>query len=243
MRSVLATVCWLWSVVAASCHVGPGTRLDASAESTKPGLMLVPDEVRDDAGATADRNRTDAAGAVERMLVQRGQLRLEVARPAEALREFVARVAECGGFLQSQQGNTVVVRVPAPRFDELYAAGKAMGRVLAESREASDVTEEFLDLGIRIDNARKARDRLLAVLAQAQRVEDILKIEAELRRLTEEIERMEGRRKFLADQVAMATLQVGFVAPTEPPPSQRRRAKSRFPWLDRVGPEAVMGGF
>lgn len=243
MRTVLATLCWLWWVVAASCHAGPGASVDASAGSTKPGLMLVPDEARDEPGATADHDRTGAAGVAERMLIQRGQLRLEVARPAEALREFVARVGECGGFLQSQQGSTVVVRVPAPRFDELFAAGRAMGRVLAESREASDVTEEFLDLGIRIDNARKARDRLLALLARAERVEDVLKIEAELRRLTEEIERMEGRSRFLADQVAMATLQVAFVAPTEPPPSQRRAGKSRFPWLDRVGPEAVMGGF
>ncbi len=136
------------------------------------------------------------------------------------------------------------MRVPAQRFEEALAALRAAGRVLDESRHANDVTEEFLDLGIRLDTARKARERLLEVLAKAEKVEDILKVEAELRRLTEEIERMEGRRKYLADQVAMATLSATFQAIAQaPPPPPRPKQRSRFPWINRVGADAMMGGF
>jgi hypothetical protein len=116
--------------------------------------------------------------------------------------------------------------------------------VLGESRQANDVTEEFVDLGIRIDTARKARDRLLDVLAKAEKVEDILKIEAELRRLTEEIERMEGRKKFLADQVAMATLSATFVATAPPPPPRPRPPqRSRFHWINEIGADSMLEGF
>ena len=146
------------------------------------------------------------AVAEERMLIQRGRVQVEVAQPEESARRFLAAIGEWGGHLQSQQSNEYTVRLPAARFEAAFAWLRAAGRVLDESRQADDVTEEFVDLGIRIDNARKGRDRLLEILQKADRVEDILKIEAELRRLTEEIERMEGRRKFLADQVAMATL-------------------------------------
>lgn len=194
-----------------------------------------------------DFGRRDAGKAAppqERMLIQRGEIRVEVARPDDVARDFLAKVAAWGGYLHSQTGNALVVRLPANRFDEAFAAVRAFGRVLAESRQANDVTEEFVDLGIRLDTARKARDRLLEVLQKAEKVEDILKVEAELRRLTEEIERMEGRRKLLADQVALATLAVSFQATaTAPPPPPRSRQRSRFEWINRIGAESMMGEF
>lgn len=179
----------------------------------------------------------------ERMLVQRGDLAVEVARPEAAARAFLQQVSAFGGYLQSQNGPRVVVRLPVQHFDAALAAVRDLGRVLRESRSANDVTEEFVDLGIRLETARKSRERLLEVLAKAEKVEDILKIEAELRRLTEEIERMEGRRKFLADQVALATLAVEFASVTAPPPPPKRRLRSRFGWIQRVGAEAMMEGF
>ena len=186
----------------------------------------------DDGGRGDVRARTEnafaAAAKTERLLVQRGDLQVEVPRPEDALRAFVAAAQERGGYLQNQSASRAVVRVPAAKFDELFAFVRTQGRVLAESRSADDVTEEFVDLGIRLDNARKARERLTEILQKADKVEDILRVEAELRRLTEEIERMEGRRKFLADQVAMATLTAQFQAAFEPPPPPRRqKAPSR----------------
>lgn len=200
------------------------------------------------------RRELAAAGAVKggaapepptsaRMLVQRGEIAIEVARADDAARAFLAQVAEWGGYLQSQQGSRYVVRLPVARFDDAFAALRGFGRVLRESRTADDVTEEYVDLGIRLDNARKARERLLEVLAKAEKVEDILRVEVELRRLTEEIERMEGRRKFLADQVAMATLAAQFETASAPPAQPKRRHRSRFGWIQRVGAEAMMGGF
>jgi hypothetical protein len=181
--------------------------------------------------------------ATARMLVQRGEIAIEVARAEDAARAFLAQVAEWGGYLQSQQGSRYVVRLPVARFDDAFAALRGLGRVLREARAADDVTEEYVDLGIRLDNARKARERLLEVLAKAEKVEDILKVEVELRRLTEEIERMEGRRKFLADQVAMATLAAQFETASAPPSPPKRRHRSRFGWIQRVGAESMMGGF
>lgn len=185
-----------------------------------------------------------AAATPQRLLVQRGQIRIEVARPEDAMRDYVAKVQQWGGYLQKQVGTTLTIRLPAAKFDDAFALARATGRVLGESREADDVTEEFVDLGIRIDNAKKSRDRLVEILQKADKVEDILKVEAELRRLTEEIERMEGRRKFLADQVAMATLSVGFQAVAEaPPPPKRARQQSRFEWVNRIGADAMLEDF
>lgn len=190
-----------------------------------------------------DDGISDQAVLKERLLVHRGDLRVEVARPEEAMTSFRNQVVAWGGHLQSQTDQTLVVRVPAPHFEEAFAWLKQTGRVLSESRQAADVTEEFLDLGIRLDNARKARDRLLEILQKADKVEDILKVEVELRRLTEEIERMEGRKKFLADQVALSTLSATFQALADAPIKRGARQASRFPWINRIGAERLVEDF
>lgn len=180
------------------------------------------------------------AQPVQRLLIQKGDVKVEVARPDDVAREFQAKVQAWGGFLQQQSGTSLVLRLPAAKFEDAFTAAKALGRVLAESRSADDVTEEFVDLGIRLDNAKKSRDRLLEILQKAEKIEDILRVETELRRLTEEIERMEGRSKFLRDQVAMATLRVTLQATSQPPPPKRSRQRSRFDWINRVGAEQML---
>jgi len=179
----------------------------------------------------------------ERMLIYTGEVQVEVAHAEESAARFLADIEALGGYLQQQAGTSMTLRLPATAFDDAFEKARGMGRVLAEARRANDVTEEFVDLGIRIDNARKSRDRLLEVLKIAEKVEDILKVEAELRRLTEELERMEGRRTFLQDQVTMATLHVDFRAVAAPPPARRVQRPSRFGWVNRVGVRAVMEGF
>jgi hypothetical protein len=179
----------------------------------------------------------------ERLMVYQGAMTVEVARTDEAVASFLAQVKQWGGYLGAQQDQKLTVRLPSSQFDAAMAALRGMGRVLAESRQADDVTKQYADLGIRLDNAKKGRDRLLQLLEKAQKVEDMLAIEKELRRLTEEIERMEGELKYLADQVAMATLQVEFKSVAAADPQQRRPQPSRFPWINQVGVQAVREDF
>jgi len=179
-------------------------------------------------------------GQQERMLIYSGSVTVEVARVEDAIAEFLGKVGEWGGYLSRQRGTTLSVRVPADRFDTAFEFLRTMGRLLQESREANDVTEEFMDLGIRLDNAKRSRERLLELLAKADKVEDMLKIEEQLRRLTEEIERMEGRRRFLADQVAMATLQATF-QPVAQAPDRPAVSPSPFPWIRQLGAERLLG--
>lgn len=186
----------------------------------------------------------DPAGApaVQRMLVHHGAVTVAVPRAEDAVATFLASIARRGGYLSRQEGTTVTARLPAEHFDAAFAELEQMGRVLDSRREASDVTEEYLDMGIRLENARRARDRLLELLAKAEKVEDMLAIEKELTRLTAEIESMEGRLKFLADQVAMATLTGAFRSESEGPAPPRRR-HSRFAWIRAIGADRVLEGF
>jgi hypothetical protein len=225
--------------MAARHDARPGAPADGAAAG-----FVSEDELVSRSAVAGGRSAAASPKANDRLLIQRGELQIEAARPEDAMAALLAATRERGGHLQSQIGTRLVVRVPAAAFDELFAFTRTLGRVLAESREANDVTDEFLDLEIRLDNARKARERLTEVLQKATTVEDILRVEAELRRLTEEIERMEGRRKVLREQVAMATLTAVFDATRPPPPPPRRQKQpSRYEWINRVGVESMRRDF
>ena len=135
------------------------------------------------------------------------------------------------------------MRVPAARFNEAMAELRGYGRVLNEVMQANDVTREHLDLSIRLENAQKSRERLLALLQKAEKVEDMLKIEEQLHRLTEEIERMTGQLRFLNDQVALSTVTVDFKGVAGPEAVSRRRTPSMFPWVNQIGVEPLRRGF
>jgi len=241
----------------ASAGLAAADLAESDGEAAAPGASPLAGAFHDDGGAADVRGRTEnyfaraattekgdmpksTAPATERLLVYSGQVRVEVSKPQDLMAGFREQVTKWGGHLQRQTDWTLIVRVPASKFEEAFEWVRSSGRVLAESRQTADVTEEFIDLGIRLDNAKKSRDRLLEVLQRAEKVEDILKVEAELRRLTEEIERMEGRRKLLADQVALSTLEATFQPLTEVPPSKRVRRPSRFAWINAIGAERVM---
>jgi hypothetical protein len=176
-------------------------------------------------------------------MIYTAHFKLLVANVREALGGFLKKVEELGGYLQSRGDASVTCRVPAHRFQECLDALPAFGAVLSESVSAQDITRRYLDLGLRIENAEKSRQRLLALLEKAEKVDDILKIEQEVRRLTEEIERMKGELKYLSEQIAYSTVEVHFQSTAPEARPVFKRALSRFEWINRIGVEHALQTF
>lgn len=141
----------------------------------------------------------------------------------------VERIArDNGGYLGQKKDREITVRVPRGRFETTLAAVDQIGDVLHREIDAQDVTDEHVDLEIRIKNARAMQHRLTELLTKAS-VKDALEIEMELHRVTEELERLEGRMKVLKDRVAFSTITVTFAA--RGAQIQVARTRLPFPWL------------
>jgi hypothetical protein len=222
MRAVLSS---LWVIVASAC-AGAGAREGELPELPElMGRALPPAAAAEDGfylGDGAERlagGRTDAAyaaaspaptpaPAVDRQVIYSAALRLVVVSAADA-HDAVRAIAErAGGHLQESDARSITVRVPARAFDAAVAEISELGEVVERALRASDVTEELLDLGIRLENARRARERLLEHLARSEEMEDTLAIERELARVTLENEQLEGRQRYLQSQDAMSTIRV-----------------------------------
>jgi len=174
----------------------------------------------------------------QRLVIYSGLMGLVVSDIRQTLEQIRSRAVEAGGYLQEMDGTSITVRVPAGRFNEAVTFVATLGEVVQQHIKAQDVTEEMRDLRIRLDNAAQTRTRLLALLEKSQKMEDTLKIEAELERVTQTIELLKGKIQAIESQVAFSLLKVQLNSPL---PQRQLVAQIPFEWVHRLG-EGVTSG-
>jgi hypothetical protein len=160
-----------------------------------------------------------------RLIVRTGQAVIEVDSLEPAIAELRRIAQRVGGFVADatvQSGRnqlrsaTLQLKVPAARFDDLTLALGPLGRLQSVTVNAEDVSEEYVDVTARVANSRRLEDRLVELLrTRTGKLQDVLAVEHELARVREEIERMEGRLRFLKASAQLSTLSVSL---SEPPP-------------------------
>ncbi len=182
-------------------------------------------------------------GKTDRKMIYSASYSVMVPTVEEAVQTLMSRVQTLGGYLSKRKNSTLTVRVPADKFQIFVAEVSEYGRVVAESMNGNDVTAQHTDLTIRLENAEQSRKRLLALFEKATKMEDVLKIEEALRRITGEIERMKGLIKLLDNQIAFSSVTVSFQANAPKAKATKRRQQSRFAWINRIGIEQDLKRF
>lgn len=179
-----------------------------------------------DTGATAGGARPSGAGsnpAAQSMIIRNGSTTIEVdsLEPAIAavraltlrLGGFVANASLAGGGEQLREA-MLQLRIPANRFDDALTGLRSVGKVERVDVSTEDVGEEFVDVTARVANAKRLESRLIELLARRTgKLEEALAVERELARVREEIERYEGRLRYLRTRVAVSTLVVQLHEP------------------------------
>jgi L-fucose isomerase-like protein len=183
---------------------------------------------------------TDAVEAGGPLLIYTGDFTLGVYAVSETQERIIEAIRQLGGHVSQRNDAMLVVRVPAARFEAAIESIEQAGDVLGRNVQATDVSEEFRDLEIRIRNAEAMRDRLEQLLARANDVTAALSIERELQRLTEYIETMKGRQRFLADRISLSTITIRFQALGTEGAGTPDGFSLPFPWLDEIGLSNLM---
>jgi hypothetical protein len=158
-----------------------------------------------------------------RLIVRTGQASIEVDSLEPAMAELRRIAQRAGGFVADasvQSGRnqlrhaTLELKVPSTRFDELTEGLQPIGRLEFVNVGAEDVGEEFVDLTARVANGHRLEDRLVELLrTRTGKLQDVLSVERELARVREEIERMEGRLRYLKTSAQLSTLSVSLHEP------------------------------
>lgn len=154
--------------------------------------------------------------STELKLIRSGVLVLRVEDVGLAIDRAVTTVESHGGFLSSSQvsqdddGNrsaTLTLRIPSERFGLAVDELKGVGEIDRESTNTQDITKTYFDLDTRLRVKREAEQRLREILRERTGdLSQVLAVEGELTRIVEEIEQIEGERRFYDRQIAMSTL-------------------------------------
>jgi len=209
MRARLATVALFTSFVVVAC-----------AKHDRAADVVVTKEVpaATAAGSAAPTDGTVAVPVTDphRKVIRTGRIDLVVATYDAAREKLDAMLAAAGGYVDSTQvqhyqgavsSATLVLRIPQDAFGKLLPKLKELGEIAAESTNAEDVTDVFVDVSARLASARTLEKRLLEIAAdRAAGVEALLAVERELARVRGEIESYEGRLRQWNDQISMSTL-------------------------------------
>ena len=152
------------------------------------------------------------------MIIRTGTATIEVDSLERAVAQLRALAISVGGYVGNtsmQTGKdqlrsaTVEIKVPSQRWGQLLVGLKPIGTLEAQDESAEDVGEEYVDVQARVANARRLEARLIDLLAnRTGKLSDALSVERELARVREEIERYEGRLRYLKTRSAISTMTV-----------------------------------
>jgi hypothetical protein len=192
-----------------------------------------PSEAKDQNPSTAQVSLKQAdqsqsmAEAMNRKILRDAELTLEVGTPAEVQRKITAIAETLGGFVvtsESKQRQTgegkqvlevnLVVRVPATQFGSaLDQIRGTASRIIQEKITGQDVTEEFIDLEARIKTQKALESQFLEIMKQAHKVEDALEVQRQTAEVRTEIEKLEGRKRFLENRASLSTITINLQSP------------------------------
>jgi hypothetical protein len=102
----------------------------------------------------------------------------------------------------------ITFMVPAAKFDATIDALTKMGTVQSEHISGQDVSAQYVDLQARLANEEAQRNAMLALLAKAQTVSDIIAVQNQLGQITGQIEQLKGQIQYIDHNVAFSTITV-----------------------------------
>jgi len=168
------------------------------------------------------------AEAFDRKIIRNADITLEVTSTSEA-QNRVSSIAEThGGFVVTSEAKQrehtdpeqrtvdfkLVVRVPSTSFGPALDEIKKLASNIPESNVAAqDVTEDFIDLEARIRTQKALEVQFLEIMKQARKVEDALEVQRQIADVRTDIERLEGRKRFLENRSSLSTITVNIHAP------------------------------
>jgi hypothetical protein len=210
--------------------------------------------------AASDQKRASQGQAVPNTLptglgvpkvVKTGSLAVEVKKGAfaSAFSHVAAIAAANGGFVSSSSSSssatgTVVLRVPADRFEDTRRQLGELGKVTNEDLKGEDMSGTLADLDARLRNLRSQEEAIRLIMGKAKTIGETIQVQDQLSQVRDQIERLASEQARLTDAVAFSTLTVSVTEPgvavVEAPKEPSPLAASWGRALD--GAEAIAAG-
>lgn len=151
-------------------------------------------------------------------MIYTADIELESTEFDAAANALAALTAELGGWYEESRLNnysryrsaSYTVRLPAAQFEAFCGRVGETATMRSISRAADDVSERYYDVESRLATQRTKLERLQALLAQAEEMEDIITLETAISETELAIENLTGSLRRYDSLVDYATIRVSL---------------------------------
>jgi hypothetical protein len=173
-------------------------------------------------------NAERTSEAADRKIIRNADITMEVASTTDAQHRVTSIAESHGGFVVTSEAKQrenidpakrtldikLVVRVPSNRFGVTLDEIKQLAGNLSEANvTGQDVTEDFIDLEARIKTQKALEVQFLEIMKQAGKVADAMEVQRQIAEVRTDIEKLEGRKRFLENRSSLSTITVNIHAP------------------------------
>ena len=164
----------------------------------------------------ANKQRGPNVMVIEKKMIYRASLSLIVENP-DSTNVYIEKVAEkYKGYVNKIGTDQTIIRVKSGNLDAAVIDISELGKVERKTKTGEDVTEDYLDFKIRLENAEMARKRYLELLKKAENVETALKVEKELERLNETLDLIKGKMNRINNLAEYSTIVINLKEKKKP---------------------------
>jgi hypothetical protein len=168
------------------------------------------------------------AEAADRKIIRNADITIEVPSTTDAQHQVTSIAETHGGFVVTSEAKQrensdpaqrtldikLVVRVPSNQFGRAFDEIKKLaGNTPSEQVTSQDVTEDFIDLEARIKTQKALEVQFLEIMRQAHKISDALEVQRQIAEVRTEIEKLEGRKRFLENRSSLSTINVNIQTP------------------------------
>ncbi len=155
----------------------------------------------------------------DRKIVKTADLNIEVKNFRQYSNRLRSAVRQSGAYIAQEQQNeslseienSVTVKVPVDRFDDLLLQMPSDSDKMIQKKVASeDVTMELVDTKSRLETKKEVRERYLDLLKQAHSMKDIITVQNEINDIQGEMDQASGRIAWLGHSAAYSTINLHF---------------------------------
>lgn len=170
----------------------------------------------------------ETAAAIDRKIIRNADLTLEVPQTTETQQRITSIAEAHGGFVVTSEAKQregtepaqrtldikLVVRIPENQFGAVIDQIRGLGGNVSEAKiSGQDVTEEFIDLEARIKTQKALEQQFLQIMKQAGKIADAMEVQRQIADVRTEIEKLEGRKRFLENRSSLSTITVNIITP------------------------------
>jgi len=166
----------------------------------------------------------DNTATADRQMIVEINARLLTTDISKAVNRTIQRARILGGSIDNSNiyygddktgGQALLVfKMPPEKSQDLIDSLKGWGTVESVSQSSDDVTEQLVDLEVRITNARRSLDRIRVLLDDASDFNQLILLENELTTRQVQLEQLLAAQQGIKKRVVMATVTVEIY--TEP---------------------------